>query len=105
MPPLLADKKAFGFEYHRKKLLAEISRDRQRVLKRLERLEAETRKNRMKQELSTKDELAWRKSECELDMALERHFQEILKESQPAQARALMGHREQERKRSKERAR
>ena len=39
LPPLLADREAFKQEYHKRRLLADIRRDRARILERLERLE------------------------------------------------------------------
>ena len=43
LSPLLMDREAFKAEYHKRRLLAYINRDRARVLARLERLEKETR--------------------------------------------------------------
>jgi len=43
LPPLLIDREEFKNEYHRQRLLADVHRDRERILKRFEQLEKETR--------------------------------------------------------------
>jgi len=52
LSPLLEDKIAVAKEYHKQKLIAEISRDRERIRRRLERLEKEIEGN-----LAVKDKL------------------------------------------------
>jgi hypothetical protein len=87
LPTMLADKQAFKLEYHKQKLLADIGRDRERILKRLEQLEAETRRNSQRKPL--------RGSVQTLDILTEKELQQIIKSVSPEQSKALMMHREQ----------
>jgi len=43
LPPLVFEREEFKIEYHKRRLLAEIHRDRAQILKRLGKLERETR--------------------------------------------------------------
>ena len=91
LPPLLVDKEAFKKEYHKQKLLADISRDRQKILDRLEQLERETCKNK----LSARENIARQKSERELAAPLaEQGYNEILRDIQPEQVRVITVQRE-----------
>jgi len=100
LPTMLYDKEEFKLEYHKRKLLADISRDREKIFDRLERLEKETNKAR----LSPKEELAKMRSKGELDKLNEQEFARILHEIPHGQREPLVRLRERKRVRSFERS-
>jgi len=85
LPAMLADRESFKFEYHKQRLLAEISRDRERIMRRWEQLERDVQK----------DSRRWlrRGSAQTLDILTEQMFQKILKTVSPEQAKAIKAHR------------
>jgi len=74
LPPLLVDRDAFKAEYQSqmRKLLADISRDRQRILNRLEQLEKETRNKLSPKEYLARLEITSRLNEPEREKVRER---------------------------------
>jgi len=98
LPPLIVNKETLKFEYQKQKILADISRDRERIYRRLERLESEILKNK----LSPKDELIRMQCERILDTITERELQKIVKELRPEQKNAVIERRAQEKEKAKE---
>jgi len=91
LPAMVFDRDSFKAEYYKRRLLADISRDRQRILDRFEQLENEM-SNR---NLSPKERLARMRSESSLKMT-EQEYTAILQELPPNQQEAVIKMRERE---------
>jgi len=101
LPALLVDRENFANEYRKRKLYAEVNKDRQRIFDRLERLERET----LKYIKTAKEQADWLKSQRSLDKVSEEIFQEVVKKMHPEQAETLIAQRENERAHERERVR
>jgi len=97
LPALLADKSMFKHEYHKQKLLADIHRDRQKILERLEQLERETQRNRAKGKPSRREILAdleRRRIAHTLETLQVHEFEAILSELSPGKAKEILAQKE-----------